>query len=278
MLARPSVTLEPYIIGRLPHFKYRLWGLTLHANILGPLAFLLLLIEHQYPSPGRIRRFATMFCACICLVLAQSKTAWLAGICSVALLITFRTLRVDVDNRLIRIIRVFAIAAFFLVSLLVLLLGASDLQGLSADRSLGGGDFSGRTRIWSVALQEWARNPMFGYGPSIWSPEFRASVGMNFAFHAHSQYYQTIGESGAVGLFALACYGIALVVAGYLSIRRGDLFLPCYLLFVILRSVSEPTLRTLNAFSGDVMLHIPLFLAAYFSFSRVKNVGAHTGV
>src|SRR6185295_11888417 len=45
---------------------------------------------------------------------------------------------------------------------------------------------TGRDRIWAVAIEEWQSNPVFGYGPGLWDPEYRASIGLLNATHAHN--------------------------------------------------------------------------------------------
>jgi len=272
VLLIPGLVLEPYPIGKIPNFPFRMWGLTLHANALGPLGFLLLLIEFSVRSSTKVRRFAVLFIALACLVLAQSKTAWLGGLASVALLWIYgiaSSKRISAASKIIQFC--------FVGSLLLIVLGisiedASQIAYAANDRSLGGGDFSGRTRIWDVAMGEWRRNPVFGYGPAIWSPDFRENIGMNFAFHAHSQFYQTVGESGWVGLVALSFYLLVLIFAAYSGVAGRRPFLAAYLAFILIRCVSEPTFRTLNAFGTDAMLHLPLFLAAFSEFSAARRL------
>jgi len=278
MILAPAVVLEPYSIGKIPLFKYRLWGLTLHSNTLGPLGFLLLLTELCVKSKSVIARALTLTVALSCFTLAQSKTAWIAGLFSISLLF-FLNLTFDSKvSTLHRALRFYALAlvVFCVVALLALNLNLV-LSGLE-DKSLGNGNFSGRPAIWTVAVSEWLKNPIFGYGPSIWSSEFRQIVGMNFAFHAHNQFYQIIGESGLIGLSSLVIYVSVVMYAAYRDFKSKRYFLLVYLIFVIIRSFSEPTLRLINALGGDIMVHLPLFVLTYIALASRdgKNKAIHS--
>ncbi|WP_406811570.1 O-antigen ligase family protein, partial [Klebsiella aerogenes] len=57
---------------------------------------------------------------------------------------------------------------------------------------------SGRVSIWFEVIKDWQNNPIFGYGPDYLDVEHRLRLGMLFAFHAHNQFIQTLGQSGLV--------------------------------------------------------------------------------
>ena len=120
-------------------------------------------------------------------------------------------------------------------------------------------NLSGRDRIWVVALDAWQESPVFGYGPTIWGPEFRQSIGMNFAFSAHNQFLQSLSSAGALGIFGLLIYLVTLLTyalrfaksTGGLSLSLG--------VFLLLRSLTETPLVTETIFNGDFLIHILVF-------------------
>lgn len=253
LLINPSVVIEPYGISLIPGFPYRYWGATPHPNTVGPVGVLLLLIELCFPSNRKYARITIIALAVISIIGAQSKTAWLAGLVAVGVYL-YRRLS----------FRKLLLCVFILLPLAVWvgfeLPDIQKIEGLLISQEFGRGDFSGRVEIWRIAAEEWQKNILFGYGPSIWSADYRKLHGMNYAFHAHSQFYQSIGESGSVGLLSLFVYLILLLVLILkLPIRYKEFALPYYL-FLIIRSVSEPTFRTAFVLSGDFILHLPLIL------------------
>jgi len=72
--------------------------------------------------------------------------------------------------------------------------------------------FSGRDIIWNIALEEWHKNPIFGYGLPIWGEDFRKSINMANATSAHSQFYQSLSVAGMVGFLGLLTYLFSLIV------------------------------------------------------------------
>jgi O-antigen ligase len=256
-IALPTVTLETYTIGMIPGFPLRFWGLTLHANTMGPLAALGWLLCVAKPFSSRRLQFFALFGCLLATVLAQSKTTWLAILAAFFTYMIVRNLERPQDPLFKWLKLFFAFAAISIVAFLVASGGLEAVGHESQSKELGGGDFSGRTAIWEVAVNEWRKNPLFGYGPSIWSPEYRAQIGMNFAFHAHNQFYQTLSEAGAVGLFLLLGYIFTLASAVIRDNPERALGI-AVLCFVLIRSISEPAFRTGNAVSGDAMVHLVL--------------------
>ena len=124
---------------------------------------------------------------------------------------------------------------------------------------------TGRDQIWAVAYDEWRRNPLFGYGPTIWDIDYRLLIGMPNATHAHNQLMDTLSRSGLVGALALGLYVLVLLV---LSLRyvgiSGGLSLALFLA-LFLRSISEVPLLLLGygpEFYVQVLLLVTLAAAA----------------
>ncbi|UCV24658.1 O-antigen ligase family protein [Ferribacterium limneticum] len=268
----PSLVIEPYGISHIPGFPYRFWGLTLHANSMGPLAFLLLFSELIFPGKNKFVRYMLLVTAVMAFVLAQSKTAWVAGMVALAVIVSME--KMDFQNKenggraivnLLFAMVVVSILIWFGIQYL------DSMQRLFGAKEFGGGDFSGRPIIWKLAFSEWMSNIIFGYGPFIWTPEYRIAHNMNFAFHAHSQFFQIIGESGAIGLVSLLIYIGALFFASVRASGPVKRFLIGYLIFVLIRSISEPTFRMLNPTGGDVLIHLPLFVMAVLSLKELPG-------
>lgn len=260
-IALPTIALETYAIGLIPGFPLRFWGLTPHANTMGPLAALALLLFISIPLAGRWKQAAALIACLAALFLSQSKTTWLAALVALIVYYSARNLERP-QEAIVRWTKVaITIAAVFLVAIVVASGGLETLASNTHGRALGGGEFSGRSKIWDVAIAEWKRNPVFGYGPSIWSPEFRERIGMNFAFHAHNQFYQTLSEAGIVGVALLLMYLLVIftMVFRKTPLRPLGLAAVC---FVLIRSFSEPTFRVTSALTGDAMIHFGLLCVA----------------
>jgi O-antigen ligase len=207
--------IAPNYEGILSFIPFRFFGLAPHANAMGPIAGLLLLLEIAVPSGRRSLRAIGFGLGALVLLLAQSKTA-MGGVL-VGLYATWLATRAR---------RPGGLASAGMSSLLVLGLGASllllaisfagrwddmlfRLNGLSQKFDLA--RVSGRADIWREALSEFASHPVFGYGSLIWGDEFRTQVRLNYAFHAHNQFLQTLSESCMVGFVGLMTFLAATV-------------------------------------------------------------------
>ncbi|MCY4743527.1 O-antigen ligase family protein [Pelomonas sp. UHG3] len=264
----PTLVLETYAVGLIPGFPLRFWGLTPHANTMGPLAAFALLLFISIPLSARWKQAAALAICFAALILAQSKTTWVAAFVALVVYFSARNLETPQDG-LLRWAKVaLASAAFCLAAIVVAGGGLEMLASNAQGRAFGGGEFSGRSNIWDVAIGEWKRNPLFGYGPSIWSPEYRARIGMNFAFHAHNQFYQTLSEAGVVGVALLATYLLTILLTVCRSTPLRPLALAA-LCFVLIRSFSEPTFRVTSALTGDAMVHFAL-LCVVAAVARYK--------
>ena len=118
---------------------------------------------------------------------------------------------------------------------------------------------SGRGAIWQVAFDVWKRNPLFGYGPGLWNPEFRQSIGMSFAFSAHNQFLQSLSGAGLFGIAGAVYY---LAVLGFYAIRfavRTSGFTVALWFFLFIRCLTETPLSVGTLFNGDFFTHLLFF-------------------
>lgn len=264
----PALVLDTeYTQGVVPGVP-RLAGLAAHPVELGMLAqtALLLLLHRSFASTWL--NGLSWVLGASALVLAQSKSAWIAFfICMTCILAvrhgnSFWRRLGDPKHQSFGI----SICLGFIAVVLALLAGI-----LLADLPTEVGEFfdttegaqllslTGRDRIWAIAMEEWRANPLFGYGPGLWDPAFRASIGMPHATHAHNQFMDMLARSGSVGAGALVLYaGVLLVLAVRYAKDTGGLSLALFLALA-LRSITEVPLY-LFSYGTDLFIHLLLIV------------------
>lgn len=266
---KPDLVIQkPYAEGWIPALHIRMWGVASHANSMGPLALMFLLLESYYPFQRRLFHYLGVAMALGILLMAQSKTAWVAGAILLAIVWFYRNAARfshawktgKVDYQSIGIGIAAFVGAFGLLVIMVFFDPGAILDKF-LHTSSGGQvlSVSGREQIWEVALDVWRENPLFGYGPNIWSPEFRQSIGMNFAFSAHNQFLQSLSGSGTFGILGLLVYlGVLLGYAMRFAKATQGLTLALGA-FLLLRSFTETPLVTDTIFNGDFLAHLLVF-------------------
>jgi exopolysaccharide production protein ExoQ len=272
-----DMVIEEHYRGFLPALDFRLHGLTTHANSLGPLAVVYLLLEYWMPSKAFLRYISSAV-AVVVLILAQSKTAWVAAIAVTLVLYVFIGRRAAVDSHIdAGISRQFAI-----VALPLLIVGLSGLVAVLVmpplsevgqffeDRIPGLATLTGRDRIWEVTLREWESSPVFGYGPSLWDMEFRVTQGL-FAGHAHNQFLQTLGEAGLVGLSALVLYMILLLYFAWRHAEESRGVTLALAVVLLVRCMTEAPFRLVVLLEPAFLTHLTLF-AILTSMERGRSM------
>ena len=269
-----------YTQGLLPGVP-RLAGLAAHAVSLGILAQLglLCLLARPYRNPW-LNRYAWVIGLSV-LFLAQSKTSWISfALCSACIIgvrggPTFWRRFSDPLRPELGIVSVLIFMVLVAAVALVLMFGNVDANLSNFFNSAEGAQLAsltGRDKIWAVAFDEWQRNPLFGYGPTLWDASFRASIGMPNATHAHNQFMDTLSRSGAVGATNLVLYALVLLV---LSVRyaRATAGLSLALFMALaLRSLSEVPLL-LFGYGPELVTHVLLLinLAAATNLARTRK-------
>ena len=243
---KPDFVLHRPDLGVIPGIDFRLFGLTPHANALGPVALIGLMLEAYFPSGTFLLRVVQVVSAAAVLVLAQSKTAWVAG-CIVVLVVSvplgLLPSRTAAGER-----AGFGRAVFTLLACMGLLIAIAigltqfDVAGY-LDRNAQIETLTGRTQIWDITLQGWHESDLFGYGREIWGAERMLKFRLFHVGQAHNQFIQTLGEAGLLGMALLLAYlGVMLHAAlSRFSASRG-LVLSLYVL-VFARCVTEAPLR-----------------------------------
>ncbi|TFZ00176.1 O-antigen ligase family protein [Ramlibacter humi] len=275
----PSLTLDTaYTQGLIPGLP-RFGGLASHPVMLGMLAQTALVILWARPMQRGWLNSACWALGLGVLFMAQSKTAWLCFVLSGACLVLVKRApgtmtRVGDPRR-----------SSFGVGLLLMVIGAVlvalvgmvvfDLPTMIDDffnSSTGAqlASLTGRDRIWAVALDEWSRNPVFGYGLNLWDAEYRQAIGMPNATHGHNQFIDTMARSGTVGLVGLVLYALVLTVMSVRYARStGGLSLALYVTLALL-CISEVPLILVD-YGSHVITHFLLIAAvASGAAARVK--------
>lgn len=279
---KPSLVLDSsYTQGFLPGVP-RLAGLAAHAVSLGILAQLGLLCLLARPfERAWLNRLAWALGLAV-LLLAQSKTAWIAFIvCSLCLLSvrqgpSFWRRVGDPLHPEVGIVSVLVFMAGVSALAVLLMFGELDARLSSFFASAEGAQLAsltGRDQIWAIAYEEWRRNPVFGYGPTLWDASFRASIGMPNATHAHNQFMDTLSRSGTVGATALVLYAVILLVLSLRHARASGGLTLALFVALALRSMSEVPLL-LFGYGPELVTHVLLLmtLAAAASEARMARV------
>lgn len=258
----------------------RLAGLASHPVTLGLLSQLGLLCLLAFPYQRNwLNRLAWMI-GLGSLFMAQSKTAWIAfTLCSVCILAVRRGpawwQRVSDPARpesgVVSVLMFMVAVASISLVLIFADLGSRWVSFFDSAQGAQFASLTGRDLIWAIAYDEWQRNPLFGYGPTLWDESFRAVIGMPNATSAHNQFMDTLSRSGSVGAFALTLYALVLLVLSLYYARASRGLSLALFVALIVRSVSEVPL-SLFGYGTELITHILLLitLAASAGEARVR--------
>ena len=251
------------LIAGLPRFG----GLATHPVAMGLLAQLGLLCLLARPLRLVWLNRAAWLLGLGVLVLAQSKTAWLAFILCSALILAYR-----VGPRLGRQLAdvqqptgILMVLGLLLLALAALLAALVLGDGLWIERLLHTPEgqqlqsLTGRDRIWAIAWEEWQAHRTFGWGPQIWGEAYRQSIGLANATHAHNQLMDTLSRSGLVGATALVLYSLVLCALSWRLARKTQGLSLALLLALLLRGGSEVPLL-LMGYGPDLIAHLLLLM------------------
>lgn len=263
---KPPLVLEldysQGLLAGIPRFA----GLSVHAVSLGMLSLTAILCLWQRPFERRwLNRLAWLLGLAV-LFFAQSKTAWISAMLSFTAMILVRHTANfwrrlgDPESNSFGILACLVFIIAVTSVMVVVVLGEAQAVVTAFFDSAQGAQavsFTGRDRIWAIALEEWRASWWFGYGPSLWDDDFRASIGMPFATHAHNQYMDTLARSGTVGAATLVVYAFVLFVLSVrYAVATGGLSLGLFLALAM-RSVSEVPLALFN-YDTEVFTHLLL--------------------
>ncbi len=262
---RPDFVLHRPEPGVIPGIDWRLFGLTAHANTLGPVALLGMLLELYSPSRRKWMRWLNLGSGAAVFVLAQSRTAWVAGL--LIMIFVWVPLSIGPGRSPRGDLHGFNRTVWTLIGCMALLIavvaGTAALGGTEyLQRKTDLGTLNGRFQIWDITLQAWRDNVLFGYGPEIWGAERRMRFNMFHVGQAHNQFVQTLGEAGLVGLVLLTIYLLTLLYAAWrrFVVSRGLIL--ALLVLLLARSITEAPMRSEGLLTWTTFLHVLLLLVA----------------
>jgi len=226
----------------------RLTGLATHPVTMGMIAATGIWCLLYAPFRSRNMTALALLLCLTALLLSQSKTTWIGFAMGLPVMMFYRQRAeqsaVQAKRRIGAMFALGCAAGMLLiVALLALLtLGVVDDQAEHFVHSaLGAQMFSltGRDIIWNIALDEWRRSPIFGYGHNLFDMNHRLRIGMLFATDGHNQFYDALARAGVVGAAGAVVYSTIIAWMGirYSNASRGlSLILAISLL---IRTISE---------------------------------------
>ena len=263
MFFAPDFVLHRPDKGFIPGVDFRLFGLTPHANALGPVAVIGIMLELHTPSAFRMVRLAQFLSAFAVLILAQSKTAWVAAAAVVIFVAIPLALIPHSDpSRRKRHFRRSVVTLVACIGVLVATCAAFAAVDVLdyLERTTSVDTLSGRTEIWNITLQAWHDNLLFGYGREIWGAERMAKFHMLHVGQAHNQFIQTLGEAGLAGLVLLLAFLLILLRASLRQFQASGGITFALLMVVLSRCVTESPLRVDGVLSWPTFTLVVLIM------------------
>lgn len=278
----PKFAFETGYKGLIPGLSIRLFGLTGHPNTLGPVALLFLVLEYFRPSHGLLRHVHRAAAICV-FVMAQSKTAYVTFFIVMCILWLYRVSTIVTQKKRVNFRLGFLAAAFIGVAtigigFLVLSMFNVKIYGnpfsyLDAQELKYLTTLTGRTMIWDITLKEWEQNPLFGYGPTIWYPDYRAKYGLFVVGQAHNQFIQSLGEAGAFGLIGFLIYLFFLLKFAFATAAYSRGVSLALLAIPLLRTWTETPFRNFVINDWAFFTHLIVF-CLLIGFLRNKSTSA----
>lgn len=234
----------------LPFVDFRLQGIAGHPNRLGPLLVLYLVFERIVPSRPLLR-WGGIAVAVVLLVLTQSKTAWVA-----ALVVLGIHLWADHERQREALVLTVtcSIAA---IALLVSVSGLSLTDVVDPQTAERVVTLSNRTSVWTVGLETFREQAVFGGGPNVFE-DYAQATGLYWIGQAHNQLIEVLAEQGLVGLFGLVVFVAALVRSAGRTAVVSRLTSVSLVALVLIHSVSE---NPLSGFSLEDLLVLGMLVA-----------------
>jgi O-antigen ligase len=284
LVIQPSLVLQTNYIGLIPSLHYRYWGLSPHANSMGPLTiiFLMCLWSEPFTKPS-LNKLAWIL-GILSLVFTQSKTSFgLALVCVIILTATYLMTRPskNIKQRNENISLTLIIAALLMLSAVSFLLLFTDTVNIIQTffSSKSGSELltlTGRAKIWDIAVNEWHRNIWFGYGPSIWDLDYRIKIGLIYAFHAHNQFFQSLSSGGIIGVSTLVIYAMALIIYAIKATKASKGLSLALLMLLLIQSITEVPLMLNSLSSPDFFAHLlTVIIIAGYNTNQKMDENSH---
>lgn len=284
-IVQPGIAIQRGYTGLIPGIAFRYWGLGIHANTVGPLALLFLLLTWHQPFARRALQWFAMSLGLASLILTQSKTAWAGGVVALSAMGFARLWpHVELAWRRGRLTPGVGLAFFAtmvtFVAIFVLVLdpdtGRAWRSYTTTSAGAGLATLTGRVDIWALALEDWARNPLFGYGPKWGDLEYRMAVGNMAVVHAHNQFIHSLASAGLIGLLATVIYiGLSIRYAMRGFVLSGGLTAGL-LGMVLVRAMTEVPLGINNWSGAEVFIQLVTFAVLLGYGARQARAAGNT--
>jgi O-antigen ligase len=232
----------------------QLLGLTPHPNALGPVAAVALLFELARFDRGKWWR-CNAAAATAVLLLSQSRTAWGAALVGLVFLRPRKGSALS-SGRVVTASFAVAIAG-------ILLMFPSNMQAVSnvaAEQNVS--TLGGRELVWTYTLHEFQQSTLIGYGPTLFSPQYRGGALPNWAGQAHNQLLQSMGETGVLGLAAVLVMVVCLVAGGRRARHETSGLSIALVVMLLVRAVSETPLRNRGVDSELLLVVLTVLMTA----------------
>lgn len=272
----PEAVIERGYSGILPGLPVRYHGLGTHANGMGPLTVTLMVCLWRFPYHSSWINLFSWFLVAISLILSQSKTSLIiAGIVWILLAFYRYGRKKHSSQRSGQFIGITACFCFLLSAAIAAAWLGMETGPRFLDRLAAGGadsltSLTGRTFIWAISWQEFLANPVFGYGPSIWGPDYRMSAGFLIAPHAHNQLLQSLSSAGVIGASGLIFYVLTLTIYAARTAKRSEGMSVALVALMLVRSFTETPFNSSSVMQLEFFIHL-LVLVACIGFLPEKQ-------
>lgn len=275
LFVRRDLVLDPdYTTGLIRGMNFRFAGLAPHANSMGGLTVIGLLLLIAHPIRASWLNRSAWALSLVVLLGAQSKTAWIALLIAALLMLMLRygtELKQSLTKPSAKSaigISIGILMSVFILIFVVATFGGGIAKGARFLESHEGArllTLMGRFDIWRDALAEWERHPIFGYGPAIWDLQYRLELGKLFtAYHAHNQVLNVMAMAGTLGLLGFMAY-LSILFLGVIRTSACSHGLSAAVFITIMvGSISEVPLGLLN-YGVNTLAHF-LLLALLVAF------------
>ena len=276
----PTFVLHRPEAGIIPGIDWRLYGLTEHANTIGPVALVAVILESYRPAKRRVVRLSRWIAAGSVLVLAQSRTAWAAALLIgllVAVPLAMQPGHAPAERPIAFRRASWTLLACIVTTIALVVAFAGYGVGEALQRKAELSTLNGRFLIWDITLRAWRDNPLFGYGAEIWGVERQFRFAMFHVGHAHNQLVQTLGESGLAGLALLVFYLGVLIRAAVQRFAQTQGLLLALLIVLLARCVTEAPMRAEGLLSWSTFLHVLILVVACHSLREPRLLEVQAG-
>jgi len=216
ILVKPNHVLDlSYSQGYIPGLP-RFFGLASHATMMGVFSALACWLLITYPLNNRRNNFLLLSLMFVSLILTQSKTVLVVFFLGLIVFYLFSTSKSEPEssaskNNSTKLVVLSISLVFISLGLLGLLLMDVEnwvYQSVSPETINNITTLTGRDVIWAIALEEFYKSPIVGYGAGLFSNEHKIQIGMMNATDGHNQFIDTLARAGLIGLSGyLLLYG-----------------------------------------------------------------------